>query len=304
MVKSLDSYNLPTLEDLLEAGVHFGHQTRRWHPKVAPFLYKEQNKIHIFDLLKTHEKLRQACDFLFNLASLGKTVCFVGTKKQAADIIRKEATRAGALFVSERWTGGMITNFDHVRNKMLRLKNIEQGLAPGGMFEKYTKKERLDLERDAQKLEQEVGGVRNMDRVPDALFVVDTKKEFTAVLEARKRGVPVVALVDSNCDPTKIDHPIPGNDDATQSLAVITKAVADAVEAGYKAWANEKAKPEGVKSVEHKAVKKEIREEIAKEDEVKKVNKKVEKAKIIKKPKTTIKSARPGKKVGRPKKAK
>lgn len=259
MTKSTE-YTLPSLEELLEAGVHFGHQTRRWHPKISPYIYKEQNKIHIFDLLKTYEKLKEACDFLFSLASQGKMVCFVGTKKQAADIIKKEAERSGALYISQRWTGGMITNFDHVRNKMIRLKTIEQGLAPGGKFEKYTKKERLDFERDGLKLEEEVGGVRNMEKVPDALFVIDIKKELTAVLEARKKGVPIVALVDSNCDPTKIDYPIPGNDDATQSLAVVTRSVADAVEAGYKVWNGAKSKEEKAPTpIKVEVVKKEVK---------------------------------------------
>lgn len=293
MTKSTE-YTLPSLEELLEAGVHFGHQTRRWHPKISPYIYKEQNKIHIFDLLKTYQKLKEACDFLYLLASQGKTVCFVGTKKQAAEIIKSEAIRCGALFVSERWTGGMITNFDHVRNKMIRLKAIEQGLAPGGKFEHYTKKERLDLERDGLKLEQEVGGVRNMDKVPDALFVIDIKKELTAVLEARKKEVPIVALVDSNCDPTKIDYPIPGNDDAARSLTIITKAAADAVEAGYKVW-------NGAKSKEEKAptpikVKVEV---------VKKEVKKAEKSKKAEKPKSSEKDASPEKKKrGRPRKTK
>lgn len=250
------TYILPTLEELLEAGVHFGHQTRRWHPKIAPYLYKEQNKIHIFDLLTSYQKLKEACEFLFEQASGGKTVCFVGTKKQAADTIKNEAVRCGAFYVNERWTGGMITNFDHVRNKMIRLKNIEQGLTPGGAYENYTKKEKLDLERDAVKLEREVGGVRNLDRVPDVLFIVDIKKELTAVLEARKKGIPIVALVDSNCDPTLVTYPIPGNDDAARSLEIITKAVANAVEAGCAVWAGKQKETVEVKS-EPKAEKKE-----------------------------------------------
>lgn len=294
-------YTLPPLEDLLEAGVHFGHQTRRWHPKIAPYIYKEQNKIHIFDLLKTYEKLKEACDFLYGQTCLGKTVCFVGTKKQAAEIIKGEAKRCGAFFVSERWTGGMITNFDHVKNKMIRLKTIELGLAAGGKFEKYTKKERLDLERDMGKLEEEVGGVRNMEKVPDSLFALDIKKELTAVLEARKIGIPVVALVDSNCDPTLVKYPIPGNDDARRSLEIITKAVADAVEAGYKVWAqvkmeNQKAaekpeapgdKPRKEKPVEKKAEKKAVKP------------KKVEEVKRLAKDLTPAKKKR-----GRPKKVK
>jgi len=298
------SYALPTLEELLEAGVHFGHQTRRWNPKISPYIYKEQNKIHIFDLLKTYEKLKEACDFLYTECSAGKTVCFVGTKKQAAEIIKKEAQRCGAFYVSERWTGGMITNFDHVRNKMIRLKTIEQGLVPGGKFEKYTKKERLDLERDAIKLEEEVGGVRNMDKVPDVLFVVDIKKELTAVLEARKREIPIVALVDSNCDPTIVTYVIPGNDDAARSLEIVTKAVADAVEAGYKTWGEVRSKQkqeESAKTPDQKVTPiQSPKKEVAPKEE-----KKVEKVKKTESTVSLTKGAEPEKKKrGRPKKAK
>lgn len=236
------NYPLPTLEELLEAGVHFGHQTRRWNPKIASYLYKAENKIHIFDLLKTHALLKNACDFLYAQASLGKTICFVGTKKQAAEIVKKAAIECGAFYVTERWTGGMITNFDHVRNKMNRLKEIELGLAPGGKFENYIKKERLDLEKDSYKLEKEVGGVRNLVATPDILFMVDIKKELTAVLEARKKDLPVVALVDSNCNPNLVIYPIPGNDDASRSIEIITGAVSGAVKAGYEAWKEGKDK--------------------------------------------------------------
>lgn len=232
--QAIETYKLPTLEELLEAGVHFGHQTKRWHPKIAPYLYKAQNKIHIFDLLKTHQKLIEACDFLYQMAKEAKAICFVGTKKQASEIVKKAASDAGAFFVTERWTGGMLTNFDHVRNKMLRLKKITEGLAFGGQYENYTKKERLDFEREGKKLEEEVGGVVGMERVPEALFVVDIKRELTAVTEARKLGLKVVALVDSNCDPTLVDYPIPGNDDASAAIEVIVKAAASAVAAGYK----------------------------------------------------------------------
>lgn len=280
---------LPSLEELLEAGVHFGHQTRRWHPKIAPYLYKEQNKIHIFDLLTSYQKLKEACDFLFEQTSGGKTVCFVGTKKQAADTIKNEAVRCGAFYVNERWTGGMVTNFDHVRNKMIRLKNIEQGLAPGGAYENYTKKEKLDLERDAVKLEREVGGVRNLDRVPDVLFIVDIKKELTAVLEARKKGIPIVALVDSNCDPTLTTYPIPGNDDAARSLEIITKAVANAVDAGYKAWANkQKEAPATSKKEPAKA-------ELKEKPEPKEAKKSAKAVKIVKPDKEKKQKGRPKK---------
>src|SRR3989344_1137253 len=234
MTKENTSYQLPSLEELLEAGVHFGHQSRRWNPKIAPYLYKEQNKIHIFDLIKTHQKLSQACEFLYNLASEGKSVIFVGTKKQASQIVKVEAQKSGAFYLTERWIGGFLTNFDHVRNKMTRLKKIEQGLAPGGQFESYTKKERLELERESQKLEREVGGVFAMEKVPDCLFVVDIKRESTAISEARKVGMIIVGMVDSNCDPNLVDYPIPANDDASGSVEIITKAVGSAVEAGYK----------------------------------------------------------------------
>lgn len=258
------NYNLPTLEELLEAGVHFGHQTRRWHPKIAPFLYKAENKIHIFDLIKTYENLKKAADFVYDATSKGKTVCFLGTKKQAAQIVKDAAIDCGAFYVTERWTGGMITNFDHVRNKMTRLKEIEEGLKPGGKFEIYTKKERLDLEKDGIKLEKEVGGVRHLNGVPDILYIVDIKKELTAVHEALKREVPVVAIVDSNCDPSLVNYVIPGNDDASRSIEIITKAVANAAKAGYQAFAK---RPEKSEKVEQKPVV-EVKVKVLKEKKV------------------------------------
>lgn len=231
------SYPLPTLEELLEAGVHFGHQSRRWHPKIAPYLYKKQGGIHIFDLLKTYQKLQEAGAFLFDLASSGKTVCFVGTKKQASPIVKDLAKGAGAFYMTERWIGGLLTNFDHVKNKMRRLKDLEAGLAEGGHFASYTKRERLALGKHWSKLEKEIGGIRDLEARPDCLYVVDIKREQTAVTEARQVGIKLVALVDSNCDPNLVDYPIPGNDDASRSIEVITRAVAGAVEAGYRVWA-------------------------------------------------------------------
>lgn len=255
---------LPTLEQLLEAGAHFGHQSKRWHPKIAPYLYKEINKINIFDLNQTYLKLGEAVKFLRRAAAEGKTVCFVGTKRQAAAIVKREAERAGAFYIDIRWTGGMMTNFDHVRHKMERLEQIEQGLRLGGRYETYTKKERLDLEREAQKLVKEVGGVRAMERVPDILYVVDLKREATAVAEARKKNIAVVAIVDSNCDPTQVDYPIPANDDAIKAIELITQTLASAIISGR----DQNAK---------------VKDQNQELGEVKKAGKKVEKKKLVRK---------------------
>ncbi len=215
------------LETLLSAGAHFGHITRRWNPKVKPFIFMERNGIHIIDLNKTQQLLDVACDEITKIVGEGKKVLFVGTKKQAKDSIETEAKRGGMHYVSERWLGGMLTNFATIRKSVKRLSNIEK-MESDGTFDNITKKERLQLTREKEKLQRVLNGVVEMTRLPGALYVVDVKKEHIAVREARRLAIPVVAILDTNCDPDMIDFPIPANDDAIKSIQVITKAIADA----------------------------------------------------------------------------
>jgi len=216
------------LTDLLNAGAHFGHLTRRWNPKMKPFIFMERNGIHIIDLKKTQELLESACNALSNIVSEGKKVLFVGTKSQASQVIEKEAKRCGAFYVSKRWLGGMLTNFATIRKSVKRLQNIEK-METDGTYDKITKKEALVLDREKEKLQEVLSGVVDMTRLPGALYVVDIKKEEIAVKEAKKLGIPVFAIIDTNCDPTMVDFPIPANDDAIKSIQAITKIIADAV---------------------------------------------------------------------------
>lgn len=232
-----ETYVIPTLEEMLLAGVHFGHQKRRWHPRIEPYLYKQPGKIHIFDLAKTRESLSIAGEVLFETAKAGGSIIFVGTKRQAAEIVKKYAQDCGAFYVNRRWLGGTITNFDSVKQKLLRLNKIEEGLKSGGQYGSYTKKERLDLSRELAKLEEGVGGLRNLKSNPKALFVVDVRRESTAVSEAKKRGIPVIAITDSNCSPDLVNYPIPGNDDSARSIELIIKAMSGAVKAGSVTYA-------------------------------------------------------------------
>ena len=214
--------------ELLAAGCHFGHLTRRWNPKMRPYIFMERNGIHIIDLMKTKTLLDEACSAIANVVAEGKRVLFVGTKKQAKDIIREEAVRCGQFYVSERWLGGCLTNFSTIRKSVKRLTNIEK-MESDGTFDKITKKEGLFLSREKEKLNKVLSGVVEMTRLPGAIFVVDIKKESIAVKEARRLGVPVFAIVDTNCDPETVDYSVPANDDALKSVQVITKAFADAV---------------------------------------------------------------------------
>jgi small subunit ribosomal protein S2 len=216
------------LTTLLDAGAHFGHLTRRWNPKMKPFIFMERNGIHIIDLKKTRELLEGACNALSNIAGEGKRVLFVGTKKQASQVVEDEARRCGQFYVSQRWLGGMLTNFSTIRKSVKRLTNIEK-METDGTYDKITKKETLVLDREKEKLSNVLSGVVEMTRAPGALFVVDIKKEEIAVKEAKRLGIPVFAIVDSNCDPTTVDYPIPANDDAIKSIQVITKFIADAI---------------------------------------------------------------------------
>ena len=217
-----------SMKQLLEAGVHFGHQTRRWNPKMAQYIFTERNGIYIIDLQKTVKKLEEAYDFVRELSANGGTVLFVGTKKQAGDSIREEAERAGAYYVNARWLGGMLTNFETIRKRIRRLEQLRK-MEADGTFERLPKKEVVKLELEIEKLEKYLGGIKDMNKLPAAMFVVDPRKEKIAVAEAHKLGIPVIAIVDTNCDPDEIDYVIPGNDDAIRAVKLIVSKMADAV---------------------------------------------------------------------------
>lgn len=217
-----------SLQDLLVAGTHFGHLTRRWNPKMKRYIFMERNGIHIIDLKKSMECLQAAYNALSQAVRNGDRLLFVGTKKQARDIIRAEAERCNMYYVNERWLGGMLTNFSTIKKSIKRLKNIEK-MSNDGTYDRITKKEILMLEHEREKLEKVLGGIREMNRLPGAMFIVDIRKEAIAVSEARKLNIPVFAIVDTNCDPDAVDYPVPGNDDAFKSVSVITRAIADAV---------------------------------------------------------------------------
>ncbi len=217
-----------TIKELLEAGVHFGHQTKRWNPKMKRYLFGERNGIYIIDLQKSLKKFQEAQAFLRDVAARGASVLFVGTKKQAVDTIQEEAARAGIYFVNRRWLGGTLTNFQTITKSISRLKQLEDMQATG-KFEAFSKKEVLRLGREMEKLNNALMGIKGMEQLPSAVFVIDPKKERIAVQEARRLGIPVVAIVDTNCDPDEIDYPIPGNDDAIRAIRLITSRLADAI---------------------------------------------------------------------------
>jgi small subunit ribosomal protein S2 len=217
-----------SMKQLLEAGVHFGHQTRRWNPKMAEYIFTERNGIYIIDLQKTVRKLEEAYFFIRDVVAEGGDILFVGTKKQAQDAIRQEAERCGMFFVNNRWLGGMMTNFKTIRNRIERLNELQK-MQEDGIFEILPKKEVSKLKLEMEKLEINLGGIREMKRAPGALFVVDPKKERIAILEAKKMGIPIVAIVDTNCDPDEVDFVIPGNDDAIRAVKLIASKMADAI---------------------------------------------------------------------------
>lgn len=223
-----------TMKQLLDSGVHFGHQTRRWNPKMKRYIFTERNGIYIIDLQQTLSYIDAAYDFVKQTVAHGGTILFVGTKKQAQEAIAEQALRVGMPYVNQRWLGGMLTNFQTVHRRLQRLKELENMEQTGG-FEGRTKKEILMLTREKDKLEKTLGGIRDMSKVPSAIWIVDTKKEHIAVGEARKLGIPVVAILDTNCDPDEVDYPIPGNDDAIRSAALLTRVVADGVADGLMA---------------------------------------------------------------------
>jgi small subunit ribosomal protein S2 len=216
-----------TMKQLLEAGVHFGHQTRRWNPKMKPYIFGARNGIYIIDLQKTVQLFKTAYNFVADTVALGHSVLFVGTKKQAADSIFEESTRAEMFFVNQRWLGGMLTNFQTIKQSIDRLKRLER-MKEDGSISKFPKKEILSMERMAEKLNKNLGGIKDMDRLPGALFIIDPRREKIAVAEARRLKIPVVAVVDTNCDPDEIDYVIPGNDDAIRAIRLMSSRMADA----------------------------------------------------------------------------
>ena len=217
-----------SMKQLLEAGVHFGHQTRRWNPKMATYIFTERNGIYIIDLQKTVKKLEEAYFFVRDMAASGKSILFVGTKKQAQDAIKEEAERCGQFYVNARWLGGMLTNFKTMRTRIARLNQLQK-MQADGTFDLLPKKEVIKLQLEIAKLEKYLGGVKEMKELPGALFVVDSRKEKNAIAEARKLGIPIVAIVDTNCDPDEIDYVIPGNDDAIRAIKLISQTMANAV---------------------------------------------------------------------------
>ena len=217
-----------SMKQLLEAGVHFGHQTRRWNPKMSRYIFTERNGIYIIDLQKTVKKLDEAYDFIKEVAAEGGEVLFVGTKKQAQDAIKEEAQRCGMHFVNARWLGGMLTNYRTIKTRIARLEQLNK-MKEDGTFDLLPKKEVIKLELEIEKLEKNIGGIKNMETLPKAMFVVDTRKEKIAVAEAKNLGIPVVAIVDTNCDPDEVDYVIPGNDDAIRAVKLISGAMADAI---------------------------------------------------------------------------
>jgi len=256
------------LKELLEAGVHFGHQTRRWNPKMKRFIFEAKNGIYLIDLEKTVSTLAKAREVVRQTVLSGGSLLFVGTKKQAKEVIEREAVRAGAFYVTERWLGGMLTNFSTIKQSIKRLKDIER-MQQDGTFEKLTKKEGLELLREAEKLLKVLGGIREMNRIPHLVYVVDTKKEKIAVAEANKLGIPIIAIVDTNSDPDVITYPIPGNDDSLRAIALITKELADAAMESRMAL-KDKQEEEAVKRKEKEAKDKEVRQaREAREKEVK-----------------------------------
>ena len=217
-----------TMKQLLEAGVHFGHQTRRWNPQMAPYIYTERNGSYIIDLQKAVGKVDEAYNAVADIAANGGTILFVGTKKQAQDAIKTEAERCGMFYVNERWLGGMLTNFKTIQSRIKRLKDIER-MEEDGTFDVLPKKEVIQIKKEWEKLEKNIGGIKNMTKIPDAIFVVDPKKERICVQEAHTLGIPLIGIADTNCDPEELDYVIPGNDDAIRAVKLIVSAMADAV---------------------------------------------------------------------------
>jgi len=277
-----------SLSDALEAGVHFGHVTRRWNPKMEKYIYGKREGIHIIDLTKTLEELEKAGEFLKNVARRGGKVLFVGTKKQAKETIKNEAIRCGMFYVTERWLGGTLTNFETIRRSISRLKELMQ--MDEEILNLLTKKEVAHLQKERAKLEKNLSGILEMEKLPDALFIVDPKREYNAVREARNIGIPIVAILDTNCDPEEVDYPIPGNDDAIKSISLISSAIANKIIEGLEEGGL-KEKLETNKEEVEEVVEGEEKREEKEEEKTKEEKKKVEK----KKKETTKKDKEEGK---------
>ena len=232
-----------TMKNLLESGVHFGHQVKRWDPRMKKYIFAERNGIHIIDLQKTTAAIKESYETVRKIVSSGKSILFVGTKKQAQQAIQKEAERCGMFYVNNRWLGGMLTNFTTIKKSLLRLKKIEK-MEVDGTFENLTKKEVSALQKEKSKLEKNLGGIKEMKELPGAVFIIDTHKEQIAVAEAHRMGIPIIAVVDTNCNPEGIDYPIPGNDDAIRAVKLLTGCMADAVLEGNQGGAPETAEAE------------------------------------------------------------
>ena len=256
------------MKQLLEAGVHFGHQTRRWDPKMAEYIFQARNGIHIIDLQKTSKKLDEAYAFMKEQAEEGKTVLFVGTKKQAQECMKEAALKCGMFYVDQRWLGGMLTNFETIRARVQRLKDLET-MEQDGTFDVLPKKEVILLKKEMEKLERNLGGIKEMDKLPGVIFLVDPKKERIAILEAKKLNIPIVGLVDTNCNPEEVDYPIPGNDDAIRAVKLIADVMANAVIEGKQGESFEPEMEEEVNQNEEEATS--IEEVVAQENEEEKV---------------------------------
>ena len=254
------------MKQLLEAGVHFGHQTRRWDPKMAEYIFQARNGIHIIDLQKTSKKLDEAYAFLKEQAEEGKSVLFVGTKKQAQECVKEAAEKCGMFYVNQRWLGGTLTNFKTIRKRIERLTKLEE-MQADGTFDVLPKKEVILLKKEMEKLEKNLGGIKNMEELPGVMFIVDPKKERIGILEARKLGIPVIGLVDTNCNPEDVDYAIPGNDDAIRAVALIADCMANAVIEGRQGESMEAATEEMIEQVEETAP--ESMEEVVAEEESK-----------------------------------
>lgn len=248
-----------TLQDLLMAGTHFGHLTRRWNPKMKKFIFMEKNNIYIIDIKKTLALLQRACEEVANIVRSGERLLFVGTKKQARSIVRMEAERCKQFYVNERWLGGTLTNFVTVKKSIKRLKNLEK-MATDGSYDKLNKKEILGIEKEKEKLEKVLGGIKDMTKLPGALFVVDIKKESIAVKEAARLNIPIVGLIDTNSDPDAVDFPIPGNDDAFKSINLISHALADAIIEAMQGRIYEETEEEGIEEKKALEVETELEE--------------------------------------------
>ena len=272
------------MKDLLEAGVHFGHQTRRWNPKMAKFIFTERNGIYIIDLQKTVKKLDEAYNFLREVAANGELVLFVGTKKQAQETVKDEAIRAGMYFINERWLGGMLTNFKTIEGRVKRLKELEK-MEADGTFDVLPKKEVIGLRHEMGKLVKYLGGIKEMPAMPGAIFIVDPKKERLAVAEAKKLGIPIVATVDTNCDPDEIDFPIPANDDAAKAVDMILGYLCEAIKEGLDERKIEKADASAAEDQEEEGAvpRRERKSKVAKRERVKKEDKDAINASVVSK---------------------